>query len=108
MSVARRFLFVSSRLALITHHVAALRYDGDCASKNAQALAFARNSASSSRPSATLPCSNEYLRVRFSLRRSNARSPAGCMRPEAISSCARRRLTVLQMLFGLRGVKRMR
>src|SRR5690606_31427021 len=56
----------------------------------------------------TLPCSNEYRRSRSSRRFSNAASPAGRMRPAAISSCAVRMLTALQVLFGLRGVKRMR
>jgi hypothetical protein len=48
MSVWSRRVRVSSRFALTTHQSAVFRYDGGCASKNAQAPLFARNSRSSS------------------------------------------------------------
>src|SRR5690606_6463360 len=106
MSVWSRLRLVSSRLALMTHHVAALRYDGGCDSKNAQAFFRLRNSFSIHGSNATLPCSNEYRRSRSSRRFSNAASPAGRMRPAATRSCAVRLLTALAVLLGLRGVTR--
>src|SRR5207248_11592172 len=93
--------------ALITQWITVRRYHGGCASKNALALGFARSfSASRGASVAALFRSNAYTPVRSGARDSNARRPAGVILPCFSSTATRATLTALQMLVGLRGVKR--
>ena len=110
MSVASRFCFVSSRFALMTHQIAVRRYyDGWAWKKSHASGRSARATAAHRWPRAGgrhRPVHTHKSPDRSSARFANAASPAGRIRPCAVSSSTRLMLTALQVLRGLRDANR--
>src|SRR6267142_5515525 len=107
MSSESRLSFVSSLLAAMTQYMRALWYHGAWERKNSQAGLLARSCFSCSRlKRALFRCSYEQMLDFSSLRAAKALRPAGCIRPCFVSFRTRLILMELQVLVGLRGVKR--